>query len=258
MGNAGNSKILVVEKAIKVVEALRAEQYPVGVNELSRKLFLNVATTYRILRTLMDYGWVYQTSDSKYTIGYRLDLNSDSAQFYSALKDVSYIVMRELTERENESANLFVRQNEHGVILQQTRTNKLMDYVQPIGSFAPLYATSCGKVLLSELPEHQLNSLISIMDFKQYTSNTITDKRKFIEELKNVRAHGYATDLGESLESSNCISVPIRGASNEIIAALSFTGILSELTAEKERHYFEILSKAANTIRQKVFQIFEP
>lgn len=257
MGNAGNSKILVVEKAIKVVEALRAEQYPVGVNELSRKLFLNVATTYRILRTLMDYGWVYQTSDSKYTIGYRLDLNSDSAQFYSALKDVSYIVMRELTERENESANLFVRQNEHGVILQQTRTNKLMDYVQPIGSFAPLYATSCGKVLLSELPEHQLNSLISIMDFKQYTSNTITDKRKFIEELKNVRAHGYATDLGESLENSNCISVPIRGASNEIIAALSFTGILSELTAEKERHYFEILSKAANTIRQKVFQIFE-
>ncbi len=254
MNKTDSSRILVIEKAIKIIEALREEKKSIGVNELSRKLSLNGATTYRILRTLMYYGWIHQNSDGKYSIGYKLSMNFDSEQFYSILKDVSYFVMKRLTEQENESVNLIVRQNENGIILQQTRTNKLIDYVKPSGSFLPLHATACGKVLLSELPEQQVKNLISIMDFRPYTTNTITDKALFIEELKKVKARGYAVDLGESLENSNCISVPVRGPSEEIIAALSFTGILGEFTIEKENHYFDVLSKAAQEIKMEMFK----
>lgn len=257
MKTSDGAKILVLEKAVKIVDALREEKVPVGVNELSRKLSLNGATTYRILRTLMEYGWIYQNSEGKYTIGYKLSLNFDSEQFYAVLKDVSYYVMRRLSEQENEAVNLIVRQNENGIVLQQTRTNKLMDYVQAIGSVVPLHATSCGKVLLSELPDYQLNHLCEIMEFRPYTSHTITDKEDLVQALKLVRARGYATDLSESLNNSNCISVPVRGPSNEIIAALSFTGILSELTPEKEKIYFSILSEASKEITNEMFQVYE-
>ena len=257
MKNSDGSKILVLEKAVKIVEALRAERSPIGVNELSRKLSLNGATTYRILRTLMDYGWIYQNSEGKYTIGYKLSLSFDSEQFYALLKDISYFVMRGITDQENEAANLVVRQNEHGIVLQQTRTTKLMDYVQTIGSVIPLHATSCGKVLLSELPEYQLDHLCDIIDFKPYTSHTYTNKDAFKEALRKVRGRGYATDLGESLENSSCISVPVRGPSNQIIAALSFTGMLGDLTPEKEQYYFDVLSKAAAQISREMFEVYD-
>lgn len=257
MKSSDSSKILVIEKAVKIVEALRAERAPLGVNELSRKLSLNGATTYRILRTLMEYGWIYQNSEGKYTIGYKLSLNFDSEQFYAVLKDVSYYIMRGLTDQENEAVNLVVRQNEYGIILQQTRSNKLMDYVQSIGNTIPLHATSCGKVLLSELPEYKLKNLYNLIEFRPYTAHTITDREQFEQALMAVRMRGYATDIGESLENASCISVPVRGPSNEIIAALSFTGILGNLTFEKELWYYKLLRQASDRITKEMFQIYD-
>ena len=256
MKDSDSSRIMVIEKMVKVIEALSMEGSPVGVNELSRKVLLNGATTFRILRTLMDYGWIYQNSEGKYTIGYKLSLGFGMDKFYFMLKDVSYCVMRGLTDKVNEVTNLVVRQNENGLVLQQSRTSKMLDYVTAIGSIIPLYATSCGKVLLSELPEPLLDSLFSIMDFKPYTANTIADRTALSRDLQLVRERGYATDIGESLESASCISVAIRGPSNEIIAALSFTGILSALSPEKELYYFELLTEASKEISRILFQVY--
>lgn len=257
MKASDNSKILVIEKMVKIIDALGAEKSPIGVNELSRKLSLNGATTFRILRTLMDYGWIYQNSEGKYTIGYKLSLGFDVEKFYLVLKDVSYCVMKGLTDQVNEAVNLVVRQNENGIVLQQTRTSKMMDYVTAIGSVVPLYATSCGKILLSELPEYHLNSLLGIMDFKPITDHTIASQDEFLRHLQLVRERGYATDIGESLENASCISAAVRGPSNEIIAAISFTGILSELSPEKELHYFDLLTRASKEITKSMFQIYD-
>jgi DNA-binding IclR family transcriptional regulator len=257
MKASDSSKILVIEKMIRIIDALGAEKSPIGVNELSRKLSLNGATTYRILRTLMDYGWIYQNGEGKYTIGYKLSLGFNMEKFYLVLKDISYCVMKGLTDQVNEAVNLVVRQNEKGIVLQQTRTSKMLDYVTAIDSVVPLYATSCGKILLSELPEYHLNSLLGIMDFKPITAHTITSQDEFSRHLQLVRERGYATDIGESLENASCISTAVRGPSDEIIAALSFTGILSELSPEKERYYFNLLQKASKEISKNMFQIYD-
>ena len=257
MSTSDSTKILVIEKMVKIVDALKAEKSPMGVNELSRKVSVNGATTYRILRSLMDYGWIYQNSEGKYTIGYKLSLGFDVEKFYLVLKDVSYCVMKELTDQVNEAVNLVVRHNENGIVLQQTRTSKMLDYVTAIDSVIPLHATSCGKILLSELPEYQLSSIFRVMDFKPYTSHTITSQNEFTNNLELVRRRGYATDISESLENASCISVAVRGPSDEIIAALSFTGILSKLTPEKEFYYFDLLTKASREITKSMFQIFD-
>lgn len=165
--------------------------------------------------------------------------------------------MRHLSDEVNEAVNLVIRQNEKGVVLQQSRSKKIIDYVTAIGSVIPLYATSCGKVLLSELPEPLLNNLFSIMDFKPYTDRTITNPNEFPRILQMIRERGYAKDMGESLLNANCISVAVRGPADEIIAALSFTGILSELSHEKELYYFDLLKKASIEITDNMFQIYE-
>lgn len=257
MKTSDSYKIMVIEKMVKVIDALGAEQSPMGVNELSRKVSLNGTTTFRILRTLMDYGWIYQDSEGKYTLGYKLSLGYDMEKFYLVLKDVAYCVMRRLTDEVNEAVNLVIRQNENGIVLQQSRTTRIIDYVTALGSIIPLYATSCGKILLSELPEPLLNSLCRIMDFKPYTERTITSPAELLHDLQLIRERGYAKDKGESLLNANCISVAVRAPSNEIIAALSFTGMLSELSLEKEQRYFELLKEASKEITDNMFQIYD-
>ena len=121
----------------------------------------------------------------------------------------------------------------------------------------PLYATACGKILLSELPEPLLSNLINIMKFSPYTEKTITRPDELLCVLKLVRERGYATDIGESLQNTNCIGVPVRGPSGEIIAALSFSGIIRELSYENELHYYKLLSEASKEITINMFQIYK-
>lgn len=257
MKTSDNYKILVIEKMIKIIDALEKEKAPIGVNELSRKVGLNGTTTFRILRTLMDYDWIYQDHEGKYTLGYKLSFGFDMGKFYFLLKDVSYCIMRHLTEEVDEAVNLVVRQNEKGIVLQQSRTSKIIDYVTAIGSAIPLYATATGKVLLSELPESLLNSLCSIMNFKPYTDRTITSRSELLLDLEKVHEQGYAKENGESLPNANCISVAVRDPSGEIIAALSFTGMLSELSPEKELYYLGLLKRASKEITDNMFHIYE-
>lgn len=255
MSVPGEYRIKVLDKVFKIIDVLESEKTPLGVNDISRKAALNVATAFRILRTLMDYGWVFQDSDEKYAPGYKLSSAFQMGHFYYQLKDTAYCVMRRVTDREGEVLNLSVRQNEMGVLLQQSRTSKFADYVMQINSIIPLYATACGKILLSELPEPLLEGLIGIMKFKPYTERTICDAETLRRELRVVRECGFATDKGESLQNTNCIGVPVRAASGEIIASLSFSGLICELTKEKERYYVGPLNEAAAEISSLMFRL---
>ena len=249
-------KIKVIDKMFKIINVIEKEEQPLGVNEIARKASLNNATTFRILKNLMENGWVYQGKDEKYSSGYRLCSAFTMGKFYFILKDVSYGSMRRLTDKEGEVLNLSIRENDMGVLLQQSRTSKIVDYVMKIDSRSPLYATAGGKILLSELPELILHELIDVMEFKPFTNRTITNPEALLENLKKVRERGFATDEGESLRNTSCIGVPVRGPSNEIIAALSFSGIINEMTYEKEMYYFQQLSVASKEISDLMFRVY--
>lgn len=257
MSSTNEYQIKVIDKMFKILDVIEHEDEPLGVNDIARRASLNRATTFRILRTLMEYGWAYQDSEGKYSSGYKLSSAFNMGKFYFILKDISYSVMWRLTNQEGEVLNLSIRQNEMGILVQQTRTSKFMDYVMKINSRSPLYATAGGKILLSELPDPILHSLIGVMEFKPFTERTLTTPEGLLENLKAVRECGYATDKGESLHSTNCIGVPVRGPKGEIIAALSFSGLINELTRDRELHYFNLLSQASKEITYIMFQFHQ-
>ena len=177
---------------------------PLGVNEIARKAILNGATTFRILKSLMEFGWVYQDKEEKYAAGYKLCSAYTMGKFYFILKDVSYAIMRRLTDREGEVLNLSIRENDMGVLLQQSRTSKIVDYVMKIDSRSPLYATAGGKILLSELPEALLQNIISLMDFTSYTERTITTPARFTGKPEKPCA---SVDLPQTKE--NHFEIPV-------------------------------------------------
>ena len=191
MSASNDYKVKVIDKMFKIIDILEKEKQPLGVNEISRKAELNVTTTFRILKTLIEGGWLYQDSEGKCSPGYRLASFYTMGTNHSVLKDVAYCVMRRLTDQEGKVLNLCVRQNETGILLQQTKIPRFVDYVIQAGSSLPLYATACGKILLSELPEELLNSLIGIMEFQPYTERTITDPETLLADLAIVRKRGY-------------------------------------------------------------------
>ena len=254
MAIADTETIKVLDRALTLLDVLRDENRPLGVNELSKLCDINLSTVFRIMKTLMASGWVYQSSDDKYTLGEKWFFQTNQDNLYLALKDIAYPIMFHLSVQEFQAMNLCVRQNEKCIILQQSRTEKLVDLVPRLGASLPVYASGSGKVLFSELVPPLLDDLLSLVEFKKLASETIISRQAFIKELEKVRAAGYALDVHESMDATSCVAVPVRNPSGNIIAALSFSGFVGDYGKEQLISYLPILLKASEEISQKLFR----
>ena len=250
--NSGNIKAL--DKAMLVLDFIRESPAPVGVNEIARQCALNITTTFRILQTLKEGKWVYQDKNEKYRIGTKLSFMTPNNNFHAALQEVAYYTMQAMTAKTSHAMNLVVRNYNQCFILQQSRTNKIVDYVPPIGTCLPIYASAVGKVLLAWLPQQLQDMIMDSITFTPLTRHTITTHAALAEELEFCRKNNYAMDMMESQEGGFCIAVPIR-CNDEVIAALSFSGIIKKVQQDEIASYYSLLSTAAKEIERNLFQL---
>lgn len=77
------------------------------------------------------------------------------------------------------------------------------------GSRLPAWATSMGRVLLSALPEEQLEVTLSRANLIRYTPHTLCDIPGLREEIARVRMQGYAL-ADRQIEVGLCsLAVPL-------------------------------------------------
>jgi DNA-binding IclR family transcriptional regulator len=249
--------IKVLDRSLILLDRLIMEKRPLGVNELSKLCGLNISTVFRIMKTLVAAGWAYQLGDDKYIIGQKFFIQTEKDNFYLALQDVAYPIMCRLSAQEHQAMNLCVRLNEKVIILQQSRTGRLVDFVPPKGSVLPVYATGCGKVLFCELKQPVRDDLLEMIDFKKFANKTIVTRQLFLQELLKVKTLGYGIDFHESLDNTSCVAVAIRNPKGHIIAALSFSGFIGVQDENYLSGFVSILRKAADEVSEKLFNVFD-
>ena len=249
--------IVMVEKALTVLDLLRTSKEKMGVNEIAKICDFTPSTTHRILKTLEKSGWVFQLSDDRYIAGEKLSFMLEKDNLYLALKDVASIVMQKYSQEYSQAMNLVIREGQDCYILHQSRTNRLVDYVPPLHAKMPFHASGGGKILLSELPENLTKQLLENSELTALTPNTISDKSLLWEEIQKVAERGYAFDFKESTDFACCISVPVRDRKGTIIAALSFSGIVNIDTKEELLKFFPILQEASKEISDQLYRSWE-
>lgn len=245
--------IQMVERAMAVLDLVRTSRGPVGVQEIARTSGLNPSTAFRILKTLEKSQWIFQLEDNSYVLGQKLGFVTEKRSLLLALEEVASYVMRECTARFGPAMNLIVRDRTEGLILQQSRTLSLVDYVPPLMSRVPLYATAGGKVLLAELPADLAERVLSSIELRALTSHTIVDRARLEDELREVAERGYAFDDRESSENGFCISVAVRDSDETAVAALSFSGLIGVSDTSELLKYLPALKEAASEISRSLF-----
>jgi DNA-binding IclR family transcriptional regulator len=249
--------IKMVDHALTVLDLLRAKREPVGVNDIAKMCGLNPSTTFRILKTMEKTGWVFQLTDRRYITGQKISFVTEKNNLYLALREVAQYVMKEYTAKFSQAMNLMVREGNQCTILQQSRTTNLVDYIPPLFSMLPIYATSGGKVLLSELPINLADQIISSCDMKPLTSHTITNPEQLWLALRTAAKQGYAIDDKESAEKGCCIAVPVRDHEGTAIAALSFSGFIGIEDLQELQKYLPALHEASEKISHNLYNCWE-
>lgn len=116
----------------------------------------------------------------------------------------------------------------------------------------PLHASAPGKAMLAYLKDAERDAYLDVMEFRKYTSGTITDRGDFISELGSVREKGYGMDVSEELEGCHCVGVPVFDAGHNVAASLWVTAPSTHLPVRSFERVAELLRKAALEISARM------
>lgn len=240
--------IKTILNALDVLDLLRTSTEPVGVHTAARECNLNVATTFRIFKSLEDKGWAKQLQDGQYVAGKKIGFVTSNNNFFIALRDSSKLIMDAYTERYGIAMNLYVRDGAFCRLIGQSLTKSPINYLPPLNIVLPCYACASGKVLLSELSEIELDTILEMYKRENFTTYTITDKTSLREALIESKNNGFATEINELSIGGSCVSVPVRDLDENIIAALSFSGLMNLTDKEKLTDLVPVLQFASTKI----------
>ncbi|MGE5481819.1 MAG: IclR family transcriptional regulator [Bacteroidota bacterium] len=221
---AGVKPVQAVLRALQILETLGQHDRPLALGEVASSVGLNESTTYRLLQTMAQAGFV--ASDPRR--GFRLTAKLfDLAQAAIPGMEVRTLVrplLEEVVARCNETANIVLFDGVEAVYVDQVQSRQTIRILAEVGRRLPAYATASGKVFLAHLPPEQLERYLHTVPLHRFTVHTIADPEKLRQHLTVVREQGYAEENQELEDGVSCIAAPIRDDNGKVVAALSISG----------------------------------
>lgn len=243
--------VQTVIKALELMEFLAKESgnQGVGVSEVSRELDMGKSTAHRLLDTLQYYGFVEKNPQTNlYRLGWKLYTIGQMVPIQNQILNLDRSYLVELNKRTRETVNLGILKRGESVIISKidAYSSNLRVVVQPTEREA-VHATALGKVLISEMSDEEIADLVG-ETMQGYTAETITTLDKFLEEIRKVRAQGYAVDDQEYGIGLYCMARPVRDYTGKIIAAVSVSAPIARVTEEVRRRNLAALAECCSRI----------
>lgn len=215
--------IRALERGLLVLETLGRRENA-SLSDVARATDLSCSTTFRILETLRQRGYVDQAQPAgHYRVGFKAVQLGAAYSAASPLPQASNPVMEELVAEVNETVNLAVLDGSNVVYIHQVESQHSVRMFTQLGAHAPLHCTGVGKALLAWQQQEVVARLLNDCRFEAFTPTTITSKKRMLTELQHVHERGFAIDDEEREPGVRCVTAPVRDASSAVIAALSIS-----------------------------------
>ncbi len=181
---------------------------------------MNRAAARRFLLTLVEDG--YASVDGKiFSLKPKILELGFSALAALSLTEVVQPILDDLAEKLQESCFCVVLDGDSSVYIAAAKPRRVVNISIELGSRAPAYCMSSGRILLSSLSPEELDSVLSKAKLDRLTENTITSKQKLRNIIRESRIKGYSLVDQEYEMGLRSISVPIYNTNRSIIAALN-------------------------------------
>lgn len=240
-----------VSSVLKVFSILQAlgEQKEIGVSELSQRLMMSKATTYRFLQTMKSMGFVAQEGEAdKYKLTLKLfELGAKSLE-YVDLIELADKEMRYISEQTNEALHLGSLDENAIIYIHKIDSGYNLRMQSRIGRRNPLYSTAIGKVLLAERDEQFVRDTLEGVEFIKHTDRTLENVEQLLEELARVRTQHYAEDNEEQEPGLRCIAAPVYDRFGHVIAGLSMSLPTIRFDEQRMDYYVDLLQTAGRNI----------
>ncbi len=209
----------------------------------------STSTVHRLLQSLKELNWATQDENShKYYLGPLVtQLSSNETIAHRYLIMLALREMMRLSDITEETISLSIMMQLHYMLLYEIPSKHDLRITAEGKRLGTLYAGATAKVMLSQLDDRELKTVLKHLEIRRVTENTVTDKELLLEQLMEIRRVGYCVTYGERIPGAVCISAPVK---NYLCpASLHVVGVESRLRPRVNEVIEELKASAGHISR---------
>jgi DNA-binding IclR family transcriptional regulator len=220
-----NYQVPALDRALAIMELLAKHPEGMRMREIAEALSLPANSVFRITALLRDRGYLLRDDDGmRFQLSRKLLVLGYAAIGEDKLVEHAMETMQQLRDITEETVLIGVRVDLEGLVLEQVAATQPLKFLVDPGTRFPLHTSAPGKAIVAFLPPAEKESILSRLNYKVYTKNTITSRSKFEAELVDVQAQGYGVDRAEQVDGLHCLASPIFNHRGYPIASIWVTG----------------------------------
>ena len=222
-----------IERGFAILEQIARHRQGIGLADLSKCVGLHTSTTFHLVRTMVQLGYVSQHRETKrYRIGSRLFTLAAGALDENALLGLAEPALERLTVLTGESSHFAIRSGDEIVVVARTSGTGMLQLADRTGAPRPAHATAIGKVLLAAMKPEQLEQFLGRVELRRFTPKTIVERDALTRHVAQVRSAGIAFDDGEFDDEVRCVAVPVHDFAGRVAGAIGISGPIWRLSLQ--------------------------
>ncbi len=243
---AGSTGTTAIDRGADLLVRVLESAEPMAVTELASAAGLPKSTASRLLSALERRGLVEQDGErGRLRPGPAILRVAERGMLERNLVEMARPALSALSELSGETINLGVPGAGGVEHLLQADGRHFLGAGQWVGRTVDFHCSANGKVFLAfgrALAPAGASALTA------YAPATITDPAVLRLEIERVRQDGFATAIDELEVGLAALAVPVRGASGEVVAALSITGPTVRMTPSRLRELCRALVEESDRL----------
>lgn len=234
---------------LRVLERVARTHRDFSVSELAAELALPRSHVHRLLRTLVDAGYLTQSPDTrKYRSDYHVLALAGPFADNLPLRVHGGPVLRALSGNIRAASYVAVcHQGAPLVVMSDFYRGEKAAHHLGVGERLPRHASAFGKLFLAlqRLP-------VEASELKRFTPATIMTLRALREELETIRHQGYSVNRRENNETLHSFAAPVYGPTGELLGGVGCALASALVDARGEEAYVDLVREAAGALSARL------
>lgn len=220
-----------VDRIFSVLDAFSREHPKLTLQEISDRIELSKATTFRLVNSLSDAGYLVRLEDQRYCLSMKLVRLAGVVASGLGIRDIAHPKMLEIGQVTGETVSLNTVIGMDRVCVDVVESTARIMHIVNLGEHAPLLYGATGKTLLAHLPADEQATVI-----KTLPREASFTQAQLKAELATIRKQGYTVTGSERVPGSLAISVAIYDMHDRGCYALTVTGPDNRMKEQLERN----------------------
>lgn len=188
-----------VRRALSVFDLFQPGKQQWTLHDISESLGLAKSTTFRILQTLVDAGYLIQTNGMYYSLSLKVLRLGNSILPNMGVREIARPEMQRVNMATNETVALSEFLPSERVIIDVIESTQPLKFVLRPGESVPRDMGATGKLYLAHHPD--------VLD--AYLKKNKTERDQILEQIKHIHENGYSITTGTRMPGSVGVAVAI-------------------------------------------------